>query len=212
MFLNVWQQTSDFVSSLRSKPIWTLKDTKMRYFLKRIRKEWKAIQKEAIHLINQRLFMDGTQKHLTDTGAWHVFFLYLVGDQIKDNCARAPITCGLIKDIPQITDNVKGSVLFSLMESGTHVHPHSGISNDKLRVHLGLDVPITLNGTDVANKSISRLRVKDEYITWKNGEMVIWDDSFDHEVWHYHPLNHSRLILIFDILHPDLTEHQIATL
>ena len=128
------------------------------------------------------------------------------------NCFFAPITCSLVENIPQIAENEYGMVYFSMMEAGTHVHPHSGPSNSRLRVHLGLDVPQPENNTNKIANSSSILRVKDEYMTWKNGEIIVWDDSFDHEVWHYNPLNHRRLILILDILHPDLTEHQIAML
>ena len=91
---------------------------------------------------------------------------------------------------------------------GTHVVPHSGPTNSRLRAHIGLDVPINLNG--INDPWHSRIRVHDEYLFWKNGEIIIFDDSFDHEVWHYNPLNHPRLVLILDIWHPDMTEYQIA--
>ena len=101
-----------------------------------------------------------------------------------------------------------GSSSFSLLSSGSHVAPHSGPSNTRLRVHLGLDIPEQKDDDDLA--SLSKLRVGNEYFTWKNGEMLIWDDSYDHEVWHYHPKNHSRLIFMVDLWHPDLTIKQIA--
>ena len=33
---------------------------------------------------------------------------------------------------------------------------------------------------------------------------VTFDDSFEHEVWHYNERNESRLILYFDFWNPDL--------
>ena len=33
---------------------------------------------------------------------------------------------------------------------------------------------------------------------------IIFDDSFEHEVWHYNERNESRLILYFDFWNPDL--------
>ena len=41
------------------------------------------------------------------------------------------------------------------------------------------------------------------YRTWKEGKFIIFDDSFEHEVWHYNERNESRLILQFQFRHPD---------
>ena len=46
-------------------------------------------------------------------------------------------------------------------------------------------------------------------MTWTEGDMFVFDDSFDHEVWNE---NEERIILIVDIWHPDLSEEQRATL
>ena len=50
------------------------------------------------------------------------------------------------------------------------------------------------------------MRVADQILHWEEGEMIIFDDSFEHEVWHYSERNESRLILYMDLWHPDLTE------
>nr|CAD7407994.1 unnamed protein product [Timema poppensis] len=46
--------------------------------------------------------------------------------------------------------------------------------------------------------------------TWEEGKILIFDDSFEHEVWH----NGStmRLILIIDVWHPELTEQEKKSL
>ena len=101
-------------------------------------------------------------------------------------------------------------VKFSLLESTTHIIPHSGPNNHKLRQHLGLDV----TSVDLRNAGeyVSRMRVANDYVTWINGEFTIFDDSSDHEVWHFHPKKRSRLVLIIDILHHRLSECEIASL
>ena len=212
LFLNFWQRSPHIVSNLRSKPIWSLKETGMSRKLNRIRKQWKIIRSEALRIFEQKLFWKHPPEGITDTGGWTIFQLFKYGKLSTANCLLAPITCSLVEKIPQITENINGIVLFSMMESGTHINPHSGPSNSRLRIHLGLDIPETQNGTDMLANSSSILRVKDEYVAWQNGEFIVWDDSFDHEVWHYSHLNHHRLIFMFDILHPDLTEDQIAQL
>ncbi|CAL1531013.1 unnamed protein product [Lymnaea stagnalis] len=42
--------------------------------------------------------------------------------------------------------------------------------------------------------------------TWKQGEFFIFDDSFEHEVWHEGC--ELRFVLIVDFWHPELTEQQ----
>ena len=109
----------------------------------------------------------------------------------------------MFENVKQISNNPHGRVLFSIMKSGTHIFPHSATTNYRIRAHLGIDIP-SIKIENVAANSLSKLRVANEYLTWKNGDFLIFDDSFDHEVWHFDPRNRSRLILIIDIVHPEL--------
>ncbi|EDQ86738.1 uncharacterized protein MONBRDRAFT_33739 [Monosiga brevicollis MX1] len=52
----------------------------------------------------------------------------------------------------------------------------------------------------------SALRVANESRAWANGELLLFDDSFEHEVWNN--ASQPRVILIFDVWHPDLEELQ----
>lgn len=40
--------------------------------------------------------------------------------------------------------------------------------------------------------------------------MLVFDDSFEHEVWHNG--TSMRLVLIVDVWHPELTEHERRSL
>jgi aspartyl/asparaginyl beta-hydroxylase (cupin superfamily) len=42
------------------------------------------------------------------------------------------------------------------------------------------------------------------------GKTLVFDDSFEHEVWN--DSSRRRVILIFDIFHPDLTHEEVAFL
>ena len=81
---------------------------------------------------------------------------------------------------------------FSTMSPKTHIKPHFGACNLKLRCHFPLIVPDS-----------SFLRVADDYRTWKEGEMLIFDDSYEHEAANMHTED-ERVILLMDIWHPDL--------
>ena len=65
------------------------------------------------------------------------------------------------------------------MRSGTQITTHTGTTSMKIRVHLGLKIPNT------EDKNNSYLRVTDHFRHWQDGKMIIFDDSFDHEVGHY---------------------------
>ena len=211
IFPSYWQRTSQLtVSGFKSKPIWSLKETGISSILRMIKKRWKDVRVEALSILRRGMF-ERHPENLRDNGNWFVYNIYSGGKRINSNCMEAPITCSLVEYIPDIATNWKGSVKFSMMESGTHVFSHSGATNCKLRIHLALDVPSHSRGNSAA-ASHSRLRVLNEYLTWKNGDMVIFDDSFDHEVWHYNKKNHSRLILIIDMWHPYLTESDMDLL
>ena len=43
-----------------------------------------------------------------------------------------------------------------------------------------------------------------EEIVWEEGKVVVFDDSFEHEIWNLS--SHPRLILILDLIHPDMTQ------
>ncbi len=56
-------------------------------------------------------------------------------------------------------------------------------------------------------------RVGAETREWRVGELLVFDDSVEHEAWN--DSDHDRLVLIFDIWQPELSleeRHQIETL
>ena len=81
-------------------------------------------------------------------------------------------------------------VKFSAIKPGTHIEPHTGPSNERLRSHLTL---IHTGG--------ARIRVGSEWRTWKEGEGMILDSSWEHEV--IHEGRDIRIVLILDIWHPN---------
>ena len=191
-----FQRSTRFVKNIKSKPLWNVHETGMIEVLYKISKKWKMIAKEAMLLKKYGKFISD-HENLGNRKKWHVYYLYEHGKIHKGNCVNARYTCRIFHDLSICP---KCLVMFSMMESGTHVFPHIGPTNERLRVHIGLDIPEPY--TQVAAASPSKLRVGNEYISWENGKMLIFDDSFDHEVWHYNRYKKSRLVLIFDILHP----------
>lgn len=83
------------------------------------------------------------------------------------------------------------SIKFSAIQPGTHIRTHTGPTNERLRIHL------TLLHTGGA-----RIRVGEDWHTWTEGEAIIFDDSWEHEV--IHTGESLRAVLILDIWHPEL--------
>lgn len=95
-------------------------------------------------------------------------------------------------------------VFFSALAPATHVRPHHGPTNKKLRCQLPLIVPS-------GNGNRCWLRVHDQVVHLEEGKCIVFDDSFEHEA-----INESktepRIILIFDVWHPDLSESEVRFL
>uniref|UniRef100_A0A8B9KUS4 Aspartyl/asparaginy/proline hydroxylase domain-containing protein n=1 Tax=Astyanax mexicanus TaxID=7994 RepID=A0A8B9KUS4_ASTMX len=81
---------------------------------------------------------------------------------------------------------------FSVMQPGTHVWPHTGPTNCRLRMHLGLIIP----------RTGCRILLGGNAVFKAEGKVLIFDDSFEHEVWQ--DADTFRLIFIVDVWHPEL--------
>lgn len=72
---------------------------------------------------------------------WTSLRFFLQGERQEDACAAVPGVCDLLeKRVPEITAFKWAEVVLSRMPPGTHVKPHCGRSNMKLRIHCGLKV------------------------------------------------------------------------
>lgn len=199
LFLSMYQRSLYNVDSLKSRPFWTVEQTTFAAQLELIRSQWTGIRDEGLKLLNSAGNFKDEAENLRDTGDWKQFELFFRGYRIDKNCAKAPLTCRLVEQFTAARSCKRGQVKFSVMHPGTHVWPHCGPTNCRIRAHLGLKVP---SGTSI--------RVAEETRFWENGKWLIFDDSFEHEVWHNG--TSTRLVLIVDFWHPDLTESQRKSL
>jgi aspartyl/asparaginyl beta-hydroxylase (cupin superfamily) len=91
--------------------------------------------------------------------------------------------------------------LWSLLKPGTHIQPHHGLLNTRLICHLPLITP-----------SGCALRVGAETREWRCGEMLLFDDSIEHEAWNRSA--DTRVVLLFEVWRPeiDVEERDALTL
>ncbi|OOG43315.1 aspartyl/asparaginyl beta-hydroxylase domain-containing protein [Rhodanobacter sp. C05] len=130
--------------------------------------------------------------------AWDAYFFHRHGERYAAHAARCPQTAALLDALPlaRVREH-SPETLFSVLQPGTHILPHRGVTNTRLVTHLPLIVP-----SDCA------LRVGGEINEWQEGRCVTFDDTYEHEAW-----NHSaetRVVLILDSWNPDLSEAERA--
>lgn len=125
------------------------------------------------------------QQDLVGTGGWDVLYFYSAGRKVDDGHRACPETAAILASIPGV--GAAGQADFSVLAGGTHIKPHCGPTNTRLRCHLGLSVP---DGC--------RIRIGTEIARWREGECLVFDDSFEHEVWH--DGDDERIVLILDFL------------
>lgn len=200
LFLSEHQRSLYNVDTLTGRPWWKAEQTPYQTHLKLLEKNWKTIRDEGLAQLDHSTgsFLP-EEENLREKGDWKQFTLYSRGRKHEDNCRKTPQTCALIDQIPDAKGCKRGQVKYSVMHPGVHVWPHCGPTNCRIRAHLGLVVP---DGP--------RIRVVDDTRTWKEGKFIIFDDSFEHEVWH--DGKESRLVLIVDFWHPELTAQQKRSL
>ncbi|XP_072897834.1 aspartyl/asparaginyl beta-hydroxylase isoform X3 [Hemitrygon akajei] len=200
-FASVWQRSLYNVNGLKAQPWWTAKETGYTELVKTLERNWKLIREEGLTVMDKErgLFLP-EDENLREKGDWGQFTIWQQGRRIENSCQQVPKTCALLERFPETTGCKRGQIKYSVMQPGTHVWPHTGPTNCRLRMHLGLVIP----------KEGCRIRCANDTREWKEGKVLIFDDSFEHEVWQ--DAASYRLIFIVDVWHPDLTAHQRRTL
>jgi aspartyl/asparaginyl beta-hydroxylase (cupin superfamily) len=140
---------------------------------------------------------------LNQSRDWTAIHLIRNGLTVAANARHCPITMALMARLPQ--PKIAGAspnVMFSLLAPHTHIPPHHGINNTRLVCHLPLIIPPDC-----------WFRVGAGRRTWEMGRVLVFDDTIEHEAMN--GSDQLRVVLIFDIWHPDLSRGEqdaVATL
>ena len=127
------------------------------------------------------------QKSISKGNTWRTLFLYGFGERVHAVCEHLPETSRLLSRIPNLQN-----AFFSILEPGSHIPAHRGLTKGMLTCHLALKVP--------APADTCRLRVDDETVQWAEGKVLIFDDTYDHEVWN--DSSETRAVLLFHVDRP----------
>jgi aspartyl/asparaginyl beta-hydroxylase (cupin superfamily) len=126
-------------------------------------------------------------RRIAPPGKWKSFFLYGYGYRNDENCARCPRTAEAVARIPGLN-----SAFFSILAPGAHIPRHRGVTKAILTAHLGLVVP--------ARRGKCRMQVDDRMLTWRKGKVLVFDDTYFHEVWN--DTDEHRAILLVQFRRP----------
>lgn len=140
VFLSKYQRSLYNVARLTGKPWWDPLDLPYLDLFRLLRQNWRKIRDEGLAVLNEKGYFQDESENLKDTGDWKQFELFARGLR-NSNCRLCPVTCSIIDRIPEARSCKRGQTKFSVMHPGTHVWPHCGPTNCRLRVHLGLKVP-----------------------------------------------------------------------
>lgn len=127
------------------------------------------------------------QKRISKGDHWKTYMLRGFGHPMPRNCERCPETAKILDSIPKLQN-----AWFSILAPGYHIPPHRGVTKGLLRVHLALLVP--------QQSEQCRIRVGHEVRSWDEGQCMVFDDTFDHEVWN--ETDERRVVLFLDIERP----------
>ena len=188
---------------LESRPIWTRNDhldQLFAYFLDHMREFVSAVYLEYRRVQNASELWQYNQ---TPSGTWMVFYLYNQGTRIDKHCSICPQTAKIVEQTPGFMGDecVFSYAMLSRLLPGSCIEPHTGPCNFRLRCH----IPI-LSSPDY------NFRVGSVILNWNIGDIVVFDDSFVHMVWHDKKATddtgsdkeNERVLLILDIWHPQL--------
>lgn len=136
---------------------------------------------------------------LLENASWSTFDLTVKGIPEPDRIGRYPRTHQAISDHAPLCEitNRAPSIMFSRLAAGARIPPHTGMINTRFICHLPLIVP-----------GEGALRVGTQSRPWEVGRLMIFDDSVEHEAWNN--AQDDRLVLIFDIWRPELSEQERA--
>jgi aspartyl/asparaginyl beta-hydroxylase (cupin superfamily) len=132
---------------------------------------------------------------LLDSIDWSALFLCENGKMDEEVLDRCPKTWEAVQSAPLPRIANCPTVMFSLLRPGARIAAHTGMFNTRLVCHLPLIVPPGC-----------RFRVGNEVREWEEGKLLIFDDTIEHEAWN--DGDGDRVVLIFDIWRPELSERE----
>jgi beta-hydroxylase len=159
--------------------------------LEAITSQWQMIREEALTLFDEGHIRAAVGYN--DIGfntffkrGWKRFYLKWYGDFLPSAAALCPKTAALLAKVPTIN-----AAMFALLPPGSRLGAHRDPYAGSLRYHLGLVTP---------NSPDCYIVVDGDKYYWKDGEAVIFDETYIHHA--ENKTDVTRVILFCDVERP----------
>lgn len=162
-------------------------------------RHWQTIRDELLPLLAERDKIPALgeispdHRQIASDNRWKSFFLEGYGFRAEENCARCPKTMALVQKVPGLV-----VAFFSIMEPGTQVPPHRGVTKAWYNCHLGLVVPTGNVGIEIAGRPAG----------WREGEWLVFDETNSHRVWN--ATDEARVVLFLQVRRPMTRRGRLA--
>jgi beta-hydroxylase len=156
-----------------------------------LKDNWQVIREEAMHLFDEGYIRAAEKNNDAGFGSffkkgWKRFYLKWYDKSLPSADLLCPNTVALLSRIPK----VRGA-MFALLPGNSHLNPHRDPFAGSLRYHLGLSTP---------NSDDCRIFVDGQVYAWRDGEDVMFDETYVH--WVKNETDKTRVILFCDIERP----------
>lgn len=156
---------------------------------------WRELRDEALALTARlnavprfhEIMPEQTAISDNDRRDWRMCILKAYGTDVPHNMTACPVLAGLARSSPNVL-----SASYSFLAPGKHVPVHRGPFRGVLRYYLALSMPRGPDGMPAAV-----LRVDGTDYRLDDGDAMLWDDTFAHEVWN--PTDEVRIVLLLDV-------------
>ena len=158
---------------------------------RRLEASFDAIREEVLRLRRDDYLRYAPTKM---SSGWYLYLLHHMGVPMGALNTGCPETLRVLDSLPDLcVEYPWGDAALSLHAPGSHLNAHCSVDSLRRRCHLAIEVP---DGCTI--------RVGSETRTWVEGQALLFDDSFEHEVWHHG--SSDRIVMIVDFWHPELTD------
>jgi aspartate beta-hydroxylase len=123
---------------------------------------------------------------------WRMFIMRAYGVTMPDNLKRCPTIASILAQTPEVM-----SSSLSFLAPGKHIPKHRGPFRAILRFHLMLSMPHDDTGKPACELNIDGL----PYLLGE-GDSLLWDDTYPHEVWNRS--EQVRIALLLDVWRRDM--------
>jgi aspartate beta-hydroxylase len=122
-----------------------------------------------------------------DERDWRMFIVKAYGVTVPKNAAQCPVLAALVSSAPEVL-----SATLSFLAPGKRIPEHRGPFRGVIRYYLGLSVPLAPDGLPGTVLTVDGTEYR-----IGNGQWLLWDDTFAHEV--RNDTENVRIALLLDV-------------